>query len=115
MISKKDHAWKYNYLKDPKDPNAVTCMFCDKTTKGGIFCAKHLVGNFKNTTAYKKCPIEIKKELLSYMNEKKIQKNESYGNLLEDDVEHLRDEEEDCFMSINPSGKKNIRQKEKKL
>ncbi|CAL9098068.1 unnamed protein product [Musa textilis] len=39
------------------------------------------------------------------MNEKKIQKNESYGYLLEDEVEHLRDEE-DYSMSINPSGKK---------
>ena len=35
-----------------------------------------------------------------------MQKNESYGNLLEDNVEHLRDEEEDYSMSINPSGKK---------
>lgn len=25
---------------DPKDPNAATCMFCDKTTKGGTFSDK---------------------------------------------------------------------------
>ncbi|CAL9111177.1 unnamed protein product, partial [Musa textilis] len=82
-------------------------MFCDKTTKCGIFRAKqHLVGNFKNTTACKKCPLEVKEELLSYMNEKKITKNESYGNLPEDDVEYLRDEEEDYSLSINQSGKK---------
>ena len=68
IASKKDPAWSYNYLKDPKDPNAVTCIFCDKTTRGGIFRAKHLVGNFKNAAACKKCPSEVKKELLSYMN-----------------------------------------------
>ncbi|CAL9133133.1 unnamed protein product [Musa textilis] len=95
MILKKDSAWTYNYLKDPKDSNAVTYMFCDKTTKGGIFRAKqHLIENFKNTTTCKKYPPEVKEELMSYMNEKKIQKNESYENLPEDDVEHLRDEED---------------------
>ena len=40
------------------------------------------------------------------MNEKKTQKNESYGNLPKDNVKHLRVEEEDYSMSINPSGKK---------
>ncbi|CAL9121260.1 unnamed protein product [Musa textilis] len=39
------------------------------------------------------------------MNEEKITKNESYGNLPEDDVEYLRDEE-DYSLSINQSGKK---------
>lgn len=36
----KDPAWKYNNLKDPKDPILVMCIFSEKTTKGGIFRAK---------------------------------------------------------------------------
>ncbi|CAL9098136.1 unnamed protein product [Musa textilis] len=107
MTTKKDPAWKYNYLKDLKDLNVVTCMFYDKTTKGGIFRAKqYLVENFKNAVTCKKCPLEVKEELLAYMNEKKMQKNESYENLLEDNVEHIRDEKEDYSMSINSSKKK---------
>lgn len=34
--NKKDPRWKYNYLKDPKDSNKVTCKFCDKTAEGYI-------------------------------------------------------------------------------
>ncbi|KAH7681554.1 Ribonuclease H-like protein [Dioscorea alata] len=61
--NKKDPAWKYNYLKDPKDPISVTCIFCDKTTKGGIFRAKlHQVGNSKNVVACKNCPQDVKKK-----------------------------------------------------
>ena len=49
------------------------------------------------------------------MNEKKTQKNESYGNLPEDNVEHLRDEEEDYSTSINPSEKRVYDKKGKKV
>lgn len=44
--NKIDPGWEYNYLKDLKDPNRVTCMFCEKKTVGGIYPAKqHLVGD----------------------------------------------------------------------
>ena len=38
--NKKDLNWKYNFLKDPKDTNSVTCLFCKNETKFGIFRAK---------------------------------------------------------------------------
>ncbi|KAM4091218.1 hypothetical protein ACJW30_09G121400 [Castanea mollissima] len=48
---RKDPGWKYNYLANVKDKNAVTCLFCNKVTKGRIHRAKqHQVGNFKNST-----------------------------------------------------------------
>ena len=45
---KKYLAWKYNYLKDPKDINWVTCSFCENEIKGGIFLSKqHQIGKKK--------------------------------------------------------------------
>lgn len=37
---KKDFLWKYNYLKNLKNTNAIICMFCDKTTKDFHFSDK---------------------------------------------------------------------------
>ena len=52
--NKKDPAWKYNFLKDLKDTNSVTCLFCGKETKGGIFRAKqHKIGKKGNCKVFK--------------------------------------------------------------
>ena len=45
---------------------------------------------------------------------RKTQKNESYGNLPEDNVEHIRDEE-DYSTSINPSEKRVYNKKGKEV
>lgn len=43
----------------------MTCIFCEKMIKGGIFHAKkHQVGNFKNVSAYTKYPPDVKEELV---------------------------------------------------
>ncbi|WOL10779.1 hypothetical protein Cni_G19538 [Canna indica] len=43
--NKKDPAWKYNVMQNPKDANSVQCVFCGKNTNGGIYSAKlHQVG-----------------------------------------------------------------------
>ncbi|OMO88365.1 hypothetical protein CCACVL1_08441 [Corchorus capsularis] len=74
VSQKKDPAWIYNFLSNTNDPNSC-CIFCQKTTKGGIYQAKqHQVGNFKNAKACLKVPDHVKEELLAYMNEKKTQK-----------------------------------------
>lgn len=45
--SRKDLAWKYAYLADPKNRNDLTCNFCGKVAKGGAYRLKqHLVGGF---------------------------------------------------------------------
>nr|XP_018686228.1 PREDICTED: uncharacterized protein LOC103993628 [Musa acuminata subsp. malaccensis] len=116
--SRKDPGWKYNYLKDPKDPNVVTCIFCEKTTGGGIFHAKqHQVGNLKNVSACKMCPPDVKEELLAYMNDKKIQRNESYEISPEDDIQYLTDDDEgvDHSENVNASGKRISHKKGKEV
>ena len=37
---RKDPGWKYNYLANIEDKNTVTCLYCNKVTKGGIHRAK---------------------------------------------------------------------------
>ena len=37
---RKDLAWKYHTLINPKDINSFECNFCGKRTKGGVFRAK---------------------------------------------------------------------------
>lgn len=103
LSNKKDPAWKYNYLKDAKDPISVTCIFCDKITKGGIFHAKlHQVGNSKNVVACKNWPQDVKEELENYMNEKKLSKAKSYGYLPDFDDGSIQDDvgEEDDVAQV---------------
>ena len=45
---RKDLGYKNNHLANAEDKNSVTCLFCNKVTKGGIHRAKqHQVGNLK--------------------------------------------------------------------
>ncbi|XP_030931075.1 uncharacterized protein LOC115956954 [Quercus lobata] len=94
---RKDPGWKYNYLANVEDKNAVTCLFCNKVTKGGIHRAKqHQVGNFKNSTKCLKCPDHVREELAQYMAEKKSDK-ENYDKMPDfDDIDNMI-EIEDVF------------------
>nr|XP_023916649.1 uncharacterized protein LOC112028215 [Quercus suber] len=87
---RKDPGWKYNYLANVEDKNAVTCLFCNKVTKGGIHRAKqHQVGNFKNSTKCLKCPDHVREELAQYMAEKKSDK-ENYDKMPDfDDIDNM--------------------------
>ncbi|KAK4581633.1 hypothetical protein RGQ29_025003 [Quercus rubra] len=87
---RKDPGWKYNYLANVEDKNAVTCLFCNKVTKGGIHRAKqHQVGNFKNSTKCLKCPDHVREELAQYMAEKKSEK-ENYDKMPDfDDIDNM--------------------------
>ena len=41
---RKDLGWKYARLHNETNLNTITCIFCDKVTKGGIYRHKqHLV------------------------------------------------------------------------
>lgn len=78
-------------MQDPKDKNPVTCNFCGKVTKGGIYRAKqHQVGNFKNAKNCKKCSQDVKDELPNYMYKRKSLRN---------DFPSLFDFEFDVYMS----------------
>ena len=73
--NKKDPTSKYNFLKDLKDTNSVTCLFCGKETKGGIFRAKqHKIGKKGNAARCLKCPEEVREEFEQYMINKRIKK-----------------------------------------
>ena len=55
--NKKDLAWKYIFLNDPKDTNSITCLFGENETKSGIFITKqHQIGKKGNATRCLKCP-----------------------------------------------------------
>ncbi|XP_073305730.1 uncharacterized protein [Primulina huaijiensis] len=70
---RKDLAWNYATLEDPKHTNKVKCNFCGKTTNGGIYRHKqHLVGGNRNTKTCSKCPEHVKEEISSYMSKKKL-------------------------------------------
>ena len=80
---KKDSGWKYGYLADPKNKNNITCSFCSKEAKGGIYRLKqHLVGGFRNIIACQKCPEHVKVEIREFMQKKKDEKDDL--NLLPD-------------------------------
>ena len=68
----------------------MTCLFCNKVTKGGIHRVKqHQVGNFKNITECLKCPDLVREELAHYMAEKKTEK-ENYDKMLDfDDIDNM--------------------------
>lgn len=42
-----------------------------------------------------KCPSDVKEKLLTYINKTKIQRNETYGILPKDDIQYIRDDEEE--------------------
>ncbi|KAK1407750.1 hypothetical protein QVD17_39376 [Tagetes erecta] len=94
--SKKDPGWKYNYLKDDKDKNSVTCIFCMKVTTGGIFRAKlHQVGGNRNARACPKCPNDVKEELKAYIESQKSKKNFDGFNDLDFEQGGFGDDEHD--------------------
>ncbi|XP_052210470.1 uncharacterized protein LOC127813510 isoform X1 [Diospyros lotus] len=95
---RKDPAWKYNTLPDPKDINSLKCNFCGKITKGGVYRAKHhLVGGYRNTKVCPKCPSHVKEEIREYMSKKLEEKNNSDVILDFDDIDTLGDDDEVVF------------------
>ncbi|XP_035832608.1 uncharacterized protein LOC110870299 [Helianthus annuus] len=86
---KTDPGWKYNHLRNPNDKNAVSCNFCKKITKGGIFRAKlHQIGGNRNVKSCTRCPQEVKDELKAYVASQKAKKTN-------DGLADLADEQED--------------------
>ncbi|XP_052178007.1 uncharacterized protein LOC127791885 isoform X2 [Diospyros lotus] len=93
---RKDPAWKYNTLPDPKDINCLKCNFCGKITKGGVYRAKqHLVGGYRNAKVCPKCPSHVKEEIREYMSKKLEEKNNSDVIPDFDDIDTLGDDDDD--------------------
>ncbi|XP_059635849.1 uncharacterized protein LOC132278033 [Cornus florida] len=103
---RKDPAWNYSHLENPKDTNAVTCNFCAKVTKGGIYRAKqHLAGGYRNVSACPRCPSSVREEIKEYMSKKKEEKDQM--NLLpSDEINFIDGEDEDDIMEVNNRGKR---------
>ena len=109
-FNKKDLAWKHNYLKDPKDTNSITCLFCGKETKGGIFKEKqHQIEKKGNATRCLKCSEEEREEL-EYMTSKD-DKKDNYSSFPEvgglENIVDINEEEE--LKEVNLNRKKNDR------
>ncbi|XP_059661220.1 uncharacterized protein LOC132307463 isoform X3 [Cornus florida] len=104
--SRKDPAWNYSHLENPKDTNAITCNFCAKVTKGGIYRAKqHLAGGYRNVSACTRCPSSVREEIKEYMSKKKEEKDKM--NLLpSDDINFIDEEDEDDVMEVKNRGKR---------
>ncbi|XP_059633699.1 uncharacterized protein LOC132276330 [Cornus florida] len=104
--SRKDPVRNYSHLENPKDTNAVTCNFCAKVTKGGIYWAKqHLVGGYRNVSACTRCPSSVREEIKEYMSKKKEEK-EQMNLLLSDEINFIDGKDEDDVMEVNNRGKR---------
>ncbi|XP_059654971.1 uncharacterized protein LOC132301760 [Cornus florida] len=104
--SRKDPAWNYSHLENPKDTNAVTCNFCAKVTKGGIYRAKqHLAGGYRNVSACTRCPSSVREEIKEYMSKKKEEK-EQMNLLPSDEINFIDGEDEDDVMEVSNQGKR---------
>ncbi|KAI7728266.1 hypothetical protein M8C21_020908 [Ambrosia artemisiifolia] len=91
-----DPGWKYNILKDKNDKNSVTCIFCSKVTRGGIYRAKqHQIGGHRNAKACSKCPQNVKDELRAYVEIQKSKKNLDGFHDLDFEQGGFGDDEED--------------------
>ncbi|XP_059658800.1 uncharacterized protein LOC132305137 [Cornus florida] len=104
--SRKDPAWNYSHLENPKDTNAVTCNFCAKVTKGGIYRAKqHLAGGYRNVSACTRCPSSVREEIKEYMSKKKEEK-EQMNLLPSDEINFIDGEDENDVMEVSNRGKR---------
>ncbi|KAJ0827110.1 putative ubiquitin-conjugating enzyme E2, ribonuclease H-like superfamily [Helianthus annuus] len=102
---RKDPGWKYNFNKDPHDPNCVTCVFSNFSTKGGIYLAKqHQIGGYRNAKAYTKCPTNARDELKAYVESQKAKKNVIADVF--DDLDFVEDEEDNEVIEISNVQKK---------
>ncbi|XP_057964619.1 uncharacterized protein LOC131155470 [Malania oleifera] len=105
--AKKDPAWKYAHLEDKKNRNNLTCNFCAKVTRGGIFRAKqHIVGGFRNVKECSKCPAHVREEIKEYMLKKDMEKEENELLPDFDDINHYGEDEEDEVQEIDIRGKR---------
>lgn len=62
--NRKDPGWNYAKLNNPKDNNAVECVFCGKVLNEEIYRLGHiLVGGHQNAKACPKCPEHVRTEI----------------------------------------------------
>ena len=100
----KDLGWNHGFLADPKIKNNVTCKYCSKVTKGGIYRLKqHLAGGYRSVTACQKYPEHVRDEMMEYMVKKKEDKEQM--NLVHDSNEMTDFDEEDEVQVVDNKGK----------
>lgn len=69
--TRKDIVWNYTTYSDPKSPNIISCIFCDKIINGRIYRHKlHLIRGNRNVKACPKCPEHVKEEIREFMQKK---------------------------------------------
>ena len=96
-------------MKDPKDTNSITCLFCGKETKGGIFKEKqHQIEKKGNATRCLKCSEEEREEL-EYMTSKDDKKDNYSSFPKVGGLENIVDiNEEEELKEVNLNRKKMI-------
>ncbi|XP_073122785.1 uncharacterized protein [Henckelia pumila] len=107
--NRKDIAWNYATLPDPKNPNNVCCCFCGKVTNGGIYRHKlHLVGGNRNVKECSKCPEHVKEEIKEFIKKKSNLKNQMNDIPHLDDIVDLEDDEDEDDLQTKRKGKRPI-------
>ncbi|XP_075503611.1 uncharacterized protein LOC142540977 [Primulina tabacum] len=105
--NRKDIAWNYATLPDPKNPNIVCCSFCGKIINGGIYRHKlHLIGGNRNVKACPKCPEHIKEEIKNFMQKKSVLKNQMDDIPHLDDIVDLEEDEDEDDVQTKMKGKR---------
>ncbi|XP_075508774.1 uncharacterized protein LOC142545457 [Primulina tabacum] len=105
--NRKDIAWNYATLPDPKNPNIVCCSFCGKITNGEIYRHKlHLIGVNRNVKACPKCPEHVKEEIKGFMQKKSVLKNQMDDIPHLDDIVDLEEDEDEDDIQTKMKGKR---------
>lgn len=106
----RDPAWEHVYLANPNDKNAVTCKYCQKVSKGGIYRAKqHLVGGYRNVIRCPTCPAHVREEIKAFMEGKKQLKDQI--NLIPELDEFVGigdDEDEDDVVEVTSKKRSSV-------
>ncbi|XP_022004129.1 uncharacterized protein LOC110901626 [Helianthus annuus] len=99
-----DPSRKYG-TQNPKVRANITCNFCGKMCKGGVYHLKqHLVGGFTCVVKCTKCPEHVREKMRDFIQKKEMSKVESVMNSkIYADVYDLDEEEED--EEVTGSGK----------
>ncbi|XP_073136974.1 uncharacterized protein [Henckelia pumila] len=106
---RKDIAWNYATLPDPKNPNNVCCPFCGKVTNGGIYRHKlHLVGGNRNVKECSKVPKHVKEEIKEFIKKKNSLKNQIDDIPHLDDIVDLEEDEDEEDLQTKRKGKRPI-------
>lgn len=106
VSNRKDPAWKYAHLVDPKNnKDKMLCHFCDKQINGGVYRIKHLAGGHRNSKICLKCPPEVREEIKDHMLKKQTEKDQMHMTPNFDEMDNDLEADEDDIVMTDRHGK----------